>query len=132
MTQPLKLFSAAFVEQVVGDIETNLDKYHSGDFSEIAREIGWVIETTSARWDPAIASQLDPANTPEAEFKNSLLVYKGLEGMTPALARDERIWTRLCHVECLDYARNRWVRGSKDAVKQVRRHFFCTWLSWVS
>jgi hypothetical protein len=124
MTQALKLLSAAVVDQLVLNVDSNVERYRSGDFSDVAREIGWAIESTGARWDPEIALQLDSTKTPEAEFKNSLLIYKGLEGMTPALARDERIWARLCHVECLDYARNRWVRENGDVTKQVRLHFF--------
>jgi hypothetical protein len=95
-----------------------------GDFVDLAKKSGWGIETTIARWDPAIAAKLNPEGTPEAEISNSLLIYQGLEGMTPALAREERLWTRLCHVECLEYTRQRWLREKADIKSSVKSHFF--------
>jgi hypothetical protein len=35
-------------------------------------------------------------------------VFGAFSGMTPALATEERVWTRLTHFEGLDYARKRW------------------------
>jgi hypothetical protein len=124
MAEPLRLLSAATVDQLLNALDKNLDRYRSGDFADLSKESGWAIETTIARWDPAIAAKLDPSGTPEAEIRNSLLVYRGLEGMTPALAREERLWVRLCHVECLEYARQRWLRGESNLAPQVRLHFF--------
>jgi len=48
--------------------------------------------------------------------------------MTPALARDERVWVRLCHLECLDYARFRWITGAGKPSDMVRLHFFASTL----
>ncbi len=124
VTEPLKLFSAAIVEKITNDRDKNLERYRSGDFVDLAQESGWAIETTVARWNRDIVEELDPARTPEAEIRNSLLVYRGLKGMTPALAREERLWARLCHIECLEYVRQRWLRGEENVVSQVRLHFF--------
>lgn len=129
MTQPLKLLSAPTVERLLADVSSNVGRYGSGDFNDQERESGWAIETTVARWDPAIAAGLDPDVSPQAEIKNSLLIYRALEGMTPALARDERIWARLCHVECLAYARARWLRGEDGLEGRVRAHFFASGLT---
>lgn len=123
-TQPMRLLAATVVEELSKKIEENLDRYTKGDFLDLEKQSGWAIETKLARWDPAIASALDPSGTPAAEIKNSLLVYQALQGMTPALAREERLWTRLCHVECLDYARRRWIGKEEKAVSAVRAHFF--------
>lgn len=123
-TQPLKLLSAAVVERLASAVFDNLDRYRSTDFLDLAQQTGWEIETSLARWDPAIAAELDPTGGAEAEVKNSLLVFEGLQGMTPALAREERLWTRLCHVECLDFARQRWLRDTENLPKLVKSHFF--------
>jgi hypothetical protein len=124
MKEPLKLLSAGTVERLATDLDKNLDRYISGDFADLAKQTGWAIETALARWDPTIVMKLDAGGTPEAEIKNSLLIYEGLEGMTPALAREERLWARLCHVECLVYARARWLNGAGSIANQVRIHFF--------
>lgn len=122
--QPVRLLAATVVEGLSKSIEANLDRYTRGDFLDLGKQSGWAIETALARWDPAIAKELDPSGTPAAEISNSLLVYQGLEGMTPALAREERLWARLCHVECLDYARKRWLGKDEKTETAVRLHFF--------
>lgn len=127
-TQPMRLFAATVVDELSKDIEGNLSRYKERDFLDLEKQNGWVIETTIARWDPAIVASLDPSGTPAAEVNNSLLIYKGLEGMTPALAREERMWARLCHIECLEYARKRWLGKKETEVSAVRHHFFAAGL----
>jgi hypothetical protein len=124
MAEPLKFLSAGIVEQLASGIDQNLERYRSGDFVDLAQGAGWAIETKFAKWDPSIVQQLDPAGSTDAEISNSLLIFNGLEGMTPALAREERLWARLCHVECLEYARARWLKGAIDLPRQVTLHFF--------
>lgn len=127
--EPLKFLSAGVVEQLAGAIGQNLARYRSGTFIDLAQQVGWAIETKTAKWDPAIAEKLDPSGSTEAEIGNSLIIFNGLVGMTPALAREERLWARLCHVECLEYARQRWLKGATDTERQVKLHFFAPSLS---
>ncbi len=129
MTEQLKLLAADVVDTLAKDIDANLTRYRSGDFADLARHAGWEIRAQSASWDPSIVSRLDPAGTAEAEIRNSLLVYNGLTGMTPALAREERLWARLCHIECLEFARARWLKGDEKDVGRVRDHFFANGLA---
>jgi hypothetical protein len=127
--EPLKLLSAVVVDQLASCIGQHVERYASGDFRELAQQSGWAIETKLAKWDPSVVDNLDPAGGPEAEIKNSLLIFNALEGMTPALAREERLWVRLCHIECLDYARQRWLKGAADVQQQAKLHFFAPSLS---
>jgi hypothetical protein len=120
----MRLLAAKVVEELSTNIEPNIARYTQGDFLDLEKQSGWAIETALARWDPAIVADLDPSGTPAAEISNSLLIYNGLQGMTPALAREERLWARLCHVECLEYARNRWIKKEEGAAAAVRLHFF--------
>lgn len=122
--KPMRLLASAVVDDLSKNITGNLARYTEGDFLDLEKQSGWAIETTIAKWDPAIAFSLDPSGTPGAEIGNSLLIYRGLQGMTPALAREERLWTRLCHVECLTYARERWLDKKENAESMVRLHFF--------
>lgn len=126
--EPMRLLASGVVDDLSKNIAGNLSRYMEGDFVDLEKQSGWAIETTLARWDPAIAASLDPSGTPAAEIKNSLLIYKGLQGMTPALACEERLWARLCHVECLDYARKRWLGKEEAAEPAVRLHFFAAGL----
>lgn len=125
MMQPLKLLSLATLESLVHDVSLNLERYASGTFDDLAREYGWAVEIAAAKWDDSAPSKLNADLTADAEIENSLLIYRSLPGMTPAMARDERVWTRLCHIECIEYVRKRWLKaGSLDA--RVHAHFFAS------
>ncbi len=113
------------LEELNQDILNNLDRYREGDFSDLVSLGGWSIKlSVDIDMDPLL--DLDPSKTREAEIDNSLLVWKALHNMTPALACEDRIWTRLSHVECLDYSRKRWIKDGDDesVLKDVATHFF--------
>lgn len=129
MTEALKLLAEPVVERLSASIEQNLERYRSGNFDDLAHENGWEIASRLATWDPAIPGLLDPSGTPDAEVHNSLTVYSRMQGMTPALAREERLWARLCHVECLEFARARWIPDNEHDARQIRIHFFASGLT---
>lgn len=127
-TKPMRLLAANVVDDLSKNIASNLSRYTDGDFLDLEKYSGWAIETALARWDPGIVASLDPSGTPTAEITNSLIIYQGLQGMTPALACEERLWARLCHVECLEYARKRWLGKEEATETAVRLHFFAAGL----
>ncbi|RMH21916.1 MAG: hypothetical protein D6698_02050 [Gammaproteobacteria bacterium] len=124
---PLKFLSESRVSELASSISENLERYASGNFVDLERENGWAIETTAVTVDLELLNKLDgTSRTASADIENSLVLYRALNGMTPALARDERIWVRLAHIECLDYARARWLSGhTGDVLEQrIRDHMF--------
>lgn len=121
--RPLKFFSSSTVEKLSTDIKQNLDRYTTTDFLDLAKESGWALETDKAMVDETLLAKLLPESTPEAEAQNSLMVYQALGGFTPAMARDERIWARLCHVEGIEYVRARWLK-SGTVESRIRSHSF--------
>lgn len=126
-TARLKYLSATVLEELRRSIPTNIARYTSGDFLDLAKENGWAIETRSVDVDHALLETLKLGQTSmEAEIQNSIAVYRALRGMTPSLAREERIWARLTHMECLSYARSRWLEGRKpeELAQQIEVHFF--------
>lgn len=129
MMGPLKLLSAEIVERLTNDVPSNLERYTSGDFTDLCKDAGWAIETNAAQWNDSATAKLSADSTPEAEVKNSLLVYDALPGLTPAMARDERIWARLCHVECLEYVRARWLKPGTSVESRIRTHCFAPGLT---
>ena len=42
------------------------------------------------------------------DFENSIILYENLDGITPAIASDPRLWTYLTHATFWDYMRSRW------------------------
>ncbi|MCD9122284.1 DUF6339 family protein [Cupriavidus sp. UGS-1] len=126
-SEALKFLSEAKLQQLYEDISTNRQRYKIGDFKDLLGDNGWEIESSVVRIDREKFSMLDGAEeTAEAYVRNSLLVHQALEGMTPAIAREERVWVRLTHIECIDYTRARWLRKIKDDQldKSVALHFF--------
>lgn len=130
-TTKLKYLSNATVEDLRESVATNIDRYRSGDFSDLLPLGDWSIEL-NLDVDLTLLAELDPSGSPEAEISNSRIVWKALRGLTPTLACEEGIWTRLTHVECLSFARSRWLNTSMNdqaAEKAVMDHFFAATLT---
>lgn len=122
-TEKLKYLSEKVAAGLRDNIRTNLEHYRSGDFSDLVDEGGWSIEL-SLEADLGPLKELEGDKGIQAEVKNSLLVWKALSHMTPSLACENRVWTRLTHVECLVYSRARWLSKTSDGEDAVRTHFF--------
>ncbi|MBN8279234.1 MAG: hypothetical protein J0M16_01360 [Gammaproteobacteria bacterium] len=127
MSEPLKYLSLGTLDALSRSIGENLGRYRDGSFADLVPAGDWSIPLRSCFVDLAPLRDLDPSGEPDAEVANSLLVWRVFGQLTPSLACEDRIWTRLCHVECLDYARKRWLDGTHDdnaAIKAIEAHFF--------
>ncbi len=123
----LKFISEGVLDQLREQIPQNISRYTTGDFLDLEKENGWAIETKTVEIDGAELAALEHGGTSaDVEVRNSLRVYRALKGMTPSLAREERIWTRLTHIECLEYSRSRWLDGEKpdEIPALISKHFF--------
>lgn len=126
-SESLRYVSESRVIQLLDKVSDNLERYSSGDFLDLASENGWQIESGLVRVNLARLEQLSGENgSAKEDAENSIIVHEALERMTPAIAMDERIWVRLSHVECLEYARNRWLAGNEgdDLEKAAIKHMF--------
>lgn len=133
-TVPLKYLSEAKLVDLRDAVPSMLGRYRDGDFSDLAQENGWAIEAAGIRIDTGSLEALDGSvRSAEADIENSLVVYRALEGMTPALAREERVWVRLTHIECLEYSRARWLAGTdgEELKSMVLRHMFAPGLTGI-
>lgn len=113
------------------DVRRNIDRYRSGSFLDLESAGDWRIPL-SLEVDLDRLRALEAGGGPESEIKNSILVGEVLGKLTPALARENRIWTRLSHVECLDYSRTRWLNADDDddgIEEAVVKHFFAPTLT---
>ena len=128
MTTPIKYVAQTVADQLHDSVPEHLDRYLSDGFDDLVTAASWglLLNTT---YDPEPLKKLDPAEGPDAEVRNSLLVYSAFEHLSPASARENRIWTRLSHVDCIEFSRLRWLRGNEKLpeeklVAHVRTHFF--------
>ena len=112
---PLKYLSEKKLSELKESIVANRDRYEAGNFLDLEHDNGWAVETSTVQVDHDLLAKLDgTARTAAADIDNSLILFQALQGMTPALAREERVWARLTHIECLGYSRERWLSGNKS------------------
>lgn len=77
----------------------------------------------------ALKALLAGSDGDSQDLENSIKVHKALRALTPAQARDPRLWTRLTHVEFWSYMRSRWpaekhAADRKKAERYVEAHYF--------
>jgi hypothetical protein len=127
MSKSLCYLSEARLIELLNDVPENLARYEAGNFLDLAAENGWKIQSELVKVDVSKLESMDGGQgSAKEDIKNSIVVYEALQGMTPAIAMDERIWVRLSHVECLNYARSRWLAGQAgdELQKSATKHMF--------
>jgi len=125
-----------YVGQQVADdlkmkVSENIDRYRKGDFLDLEAAGDWQIPL-SIDADIELLGKLTADGSPESEMRNSLMVGHALGKLTPTLARENRVWLRLSHAECLDYSRMRWLdshASDEDLAKSISKHFFAATLT---
>ncbi len=130
--EPLRYLSDAGLLKLRENVVDNIPKYLDGDFSELSENSDWSLVLSDASVDPSAFCHLDPSGTPEAEVKNSKLVWESLKGLNASLACQEGIWARISHVEGLEYSRSRWLKHGSDEqtlLKSINKHFFAKGLN---
>jgi hypothetical protein len=125
----LKYASNAMVDFLRDNIEAHLPRYTGGEFADLPGECNIDLRIEA---DLAPLSDLDSSGRAEAEIRNSELVWRALHAVTPVLAYEEGLWVRLTHIECLQFARSRWLKAENDKAglaKSVGLHFFANSLT---
>ena len=84
----------------------------------------------SKRQRSRIGFVIDDKRPSATDAQNALIVYDALKYLTPHQASIERLWAYLCHFDCRQYVAARWLNrrpdNEKDAVREVRNHFFAS------
>lgn len=121
--QRLRYVSTAVLSDLRQNVEGNVARYTSDGFDDLTGAGGWDIELR-LRADLSPLADLEPTSAADAE--NSIKVWRALHELTPSLAREERFWVRLSHVECLPYTRQRWLYGKdgEDLKSAINIHCF--------
>jgi Family of unknown function (DUF6339) len=128
----LTVFRNSFVNALRANIDTNLDKYQRSDswISEIGQRSSRDLETSIEIKSPIALEE--PKKGDFKDIENAIRLHKLLPRLTLLQARDPRLWTRLVHVDCWKYMRQRWEieRTRDDNEKGVRfiasRYFIAT------
>lgn len=122
-------------QQVADDLKTrlleNIDRYRNGDFLDLEAAGDWRIPL-SIEADLDLLGHLSTDGGTESEIRNSIDVGHALGKLTPTLARENRVWIRLSHVECLAYSRKRWLNLEEEdepLADSIAKHFFAPTLT---
>ena len=121
----VKLFRASAISDLYANVESNLNLYRSGSFDNLLNDSSLFLES-GCKMDPALSVEVHCSAADDNEVECCLASFKGLVGMSAYLARDERLWARLTHLEFLSYSRARWPIPVDDlkAASHIRKHFF--------
>ena len=119
------------VQQSFLAVPANLELYRSSDFTESSFE-GGVREVRDTKIDcDALAglSVPDPGQGAGlTDAMNAHTVFHALEGMTPYLAQDERVWAAITHLHTPKFVWERWVgekvEEDKEISAKICSHYF--------
>lgn len=146
--QPILYVGQSVADQLWDSVESNLDRYRDQGFLDLVASGNWSIPL-HRDFDPSPLTELNADKGIEIELANSKRVWAALRTLTPALARENRLWVRLSHVECIEFCRSRWLSSGSDEtlIKAIRMHFFANgrtaarddhaiarlwWNSWIA
>jgi hypothetical protein len=119
----IKFLRQKTLDELYSNVGSNLDRYRAGNFDDL-------LLTDKIYTFDKIDIDHDALEGIEGGDKNDaincLRLFNAIDGMTPYLARDARIWCYLTHTYLLEYSRNRWPIPADDvkAVKHIVLHFF--------
>lgn len=125
--QPLPYLSTQATSDLWERRNENLDRYTQGSFDEELHAAGAQL-VLNVLVDIDGLSSLDAS---ASDLDNAKVVWAALSSLTANLARENRVWTRLCHGEALTYSRSRWLAGqSGEALPEaVGAHMFARTLT---
>jgi len=130
MSPQLRYLSDKSLEEWRQAIPSRLSRYRGDGFEDLADEPGASISlgiSYDATLLASVRSQRERGAAAD-DLVNSRIVGKALEGLSPSLANEERVWVRLTHVELFQYARSRWMADEADdkLEETVRTHMFAS------
>ncbi len=123
----LQLFKSLTVAELLERVPEHLDVYRHERFENLERDASYYLRV-EIEADSIQLRRIACSGSGDREVGNCISMWRALPMLTPYLARDERLWVRLTHIELLDYSRKRWPIPHDDdkAVKHIRTHFFAT------
>lgn len=127
------MIQAPYLKQVAlvelrEQVPSNLERYRSTEtFQELTGDASLYFET-DVQIDDSLLKTLLPPDKNLYDVENALTVFQALQQLTLFDARDERLWTYLCHTICMLYVKKRWPvpQDDEEAIKHVRAHFFAS------
>lgn len=112
------------VQELHINIKSNLDRYRTGDFNDLAAGSNWQMKELLS-YDPDNFHTL--SGDSKDDLEDALLIFNELSALQPRLATCLNVWVPLIHTYLLDYTRNRWLRvngSDEELIKSIQDHVF--------
>ena len=121
-----RFLKGSYLEELRGDIETNLERYRTGNFDYLTKNVAYYFEAPIEIDDAKLRTLKKPVIPEEYDAENALTVGNAMNALGAYQAGDERLWAYLTHTFMLDYARARWPIPADDpkAISHIENHFF--------
>lgn len=129
----LPIFKRKAVERL-WHIASNQPKRYSDGVFEADGELikdDELQEVPNVQFDPNLFAQLvlpgAGKSIGSSDAENALILFQELRGMTPKIARDERVWCALSHLHGKDFIWARHITGSSDETlsRTIQTRYFC-------
>lgn len=123
----VRYFTEISVERLRSEAQNHLDTYYSGeDLAKLASMDAVRDSRVDMIYFADRLTYTEPVS--DTDVENALCVFDALKSLTPQQAADERLWVYLCHTDCADYVRWRWLGdrpvSDDEALSRVLNHFF--------
>jgi len=122
----IKFIKEEELKNLYNCIAENIECYKSKGFTDIFEDMSMIHLHDGLTFDTNKIQSISGSHLLDAS--NSSIIFKAMPGMTPYLAKDERIWVYLCHTVLFDYINERWPvpdnAPDEKIIQHIKLHFF--------
>ena len=129
----LPIFKRKAVERLWGTASNLPKRYSDGEFEpdgELIKD-DEMQHVPTVNFDPNLFKQLvfpgSDKSIGASDAENALILFQELRGMTPKIARDERVWCALSHLHAKEFIWRRHINGTADEKlsRTIQTRYFC-------
>lgn len=126
----IPIFKRNLVFTLFQNVDQNIEAYKNGGMRELLEKPEYadsIRELREYSYEPENLRQLKTDLKTGRDVHNAIIIHQEFGHLPPSLATDERIWTAICHRDCLEFVWRRWVARHDDEKKQetdIKKHFF--------
>ena len=118
-----RYFRENFVNELFGDVETNLPRYTQDKLWAVDYAAGRKFELESRIQIQDGFSLTLPEKDDLKDFENTRKLYDALKSLNPVQATDTRLWTYMTHISFWPYMRRRWQLEASTTKPENRRDY---------
>lgn len=129
----LPIFKRKAVERLWHIASNQPKRYSDGEFEpdgELIKD-DEIQHVPNVNFDPNLFEQLvfpgPDKSIGASDAENALILFQELRGMTPKIARDERVWCALSHLHAKEFTWRRHIEGTADEKlsRTIQTRYFC-------